>query len=166
MSEERKNQGFGFNGKTILTILAIISLVPYRYLPKILQDLKNVLESVNPLKRLHDWITEMDGAEALHKLQPGDHIYCYRDKFYSHHGIYAGNGKVWEYDGKTIADAEIKLSSLHDFSLGDAINCFDLALMKRALLEKMNIDPNDDPEIYFVDRSKNWRISWVKMGRC
>ena len=122
MSEERKNQGFGFNGKTILTILAIISLVPYRYLPKILQDLKNVLESVNPLKRLHDWITEMDEAEALQKLQQGDHVYCYRDKFYSHHGIYAGDGMVWEYDGKTATDAEIKLSTLQVFSLGDAIN--------------------------------------------
>ena len=125
MAENEKKRGFGINGKTILAILAIISLVPYRYLPKILQDLKNILESVNPLKRLHDWITEMDEAEALQKLQPGDHIYCYRDKFYSHHGIYAGNGKVWEYDGKTIADAEIKLSSLHDFSLGDAINCLN-----------------------------------------
>ena len=44
MAENEKKRGFGINGKTILAILAIISLVPYRYLPKILQDLKNILD--------------------------------------------------------------------------------------------------------------------------
>ncbi|MBQ0067279.1 MAG: lecithin retinol acyltransferase family protein [Phascolarctobacterium sp.] len=119
---KNNNLQFGFNKETLLTILAIVSLVPYQHLPKILQDLKNVLESVNPVKRLYDWINSMSEEAALQNLEVGDHIYCYRENFYSHHGIYAGNGKVWEYDGKTIEDAEIKLSSLHTFSNGTPIN--------------------------------------------
>lgn len=121
MAEKNKHR-FSNNSKVLLLILAIISLIPYKCLPKILQDLKNILESVNPLKRLHDWIVSMDETEAKEKLQPGDHIYCYRKKFYSHHGIYNGDGRVWEYDGKTMADAQIKLSTLAEFSNGDRIN--------------------------------------------
>ena len=122
MSERNENRGLGLSGKTILAILAIISLVPYRYLPKILQDVENVLESTNPFKRLHDFFTSMTEEEALEELNPGDHIYCYRGTFFSHHGIYAGEGKVWEYDGKTMSDAEIKLSPLSVFSRGDKVN--------------------------------------------
>ncbi len=122
MSERNENRGFGLNGKTILAILAIISLIPYRYLPKILQDVKNVLESANPFKRLHDFFTSMTEEEALKKLNPGDHIYCYRGTFFSHHGIYAGEGRVWEYDGKTMSDAEVKLSTLSEFARGEKVN--------------------------------------------
>lgn len=105
-----------------LLILIILSLVPYKYLPKLLQDLKNILETVNPFKRLHDKVTSMSEKSALEKLLPGDHIYCYRKEFYSHHGIYAGDGMVWEYDGLMGTGAKIKLSSLRKFSLGAAIN--------------------------------------------
>lgn len=122
MTEKREGKGFALNGKTVLAILAVISLIPYRYLPKVLQDIKNVLESVNPVKRLHDFFTSMAEAEALFKLNPGDHIYCYRTTVHSHHGIYAGNGMVWSYDGKTAKDAEIKLSTISEFAMGDKIN--------------------------------------------
>lgn len=138
MSEKRENNGFGLSAKTILAILALISLVPYRYLPKILQDLKNVLESVNPIKRLQDFFTSMTEAEALFQLKPGDHIYCHRKTFYSHHGIYAGDGMVWEYDGKTAADAEIKLSTLSVFAQGDNINRlnYDADFLPEEILER------------------------------
>ena len=122
MAQEQNKHGLGSKSKVILLILAIISLIPYKCLPRILQDLKNILESVNPLKRLHDWITSMSEDEAMEKLQPGDHIYCYREKLYSHHGIYNGGGMVWEYDGKTIEDAQVKLSTLAVFAVGDRIN--------------------------------------------
>lgn len=121
-SNEKEKGGLGLSAKAILAVLALIAMTPYRYLPKALQNLKNVLESVNPLKRLIDYVTSMTLAEARFVLQPGDHIYCYRKQCYSHHGIYAGDGKVWEYDGKTVADAEVKLSTLEDFSLGEKIN--------------------------------------------
>lgn len=35
-----------------------------------------------------------------------------------------------------------------DFCKDNKLNAFDLCLMKRALIEKLDIDPNDDPEIY------------------
>jgi len=47
-----------------------------------------------------------------------------------------------------VPDAELINWRASDFCWDNRLNVFDLALMKRALLEKMNIDPNDDPEIY------------------
>lgn len=46
-----------------------------------------------------------------------------------------------------VPDAELINWRASDFCWDNRLNVFDLALMKRALLEKMNIDPNDDPEI-------------------
>lgn len=110
-------------GKTaLLAALAVLTLTPYKRLPKILQNLKNVLENFNPVKLLYDWMTSMSAAEARVMLKPGDHIYCHRKGFYSHHGIYAGYGKVWEYDGKTLVDAHVQLSDLDDFTEGERLN--------------------------------------------
>ena len=49
-----------------------------------------------------------------------------------------------------VSDAELINWRASDFCWDNRLNVFDLALMKRALLEKMNIDPNDDPEIYDI----------------
>jgi len=112
-------------GKIILGILALISIIPYRHLPKVLQDLKNILESVNPLKRLWDRVTSITLEEAEEKLAKGDHIYVYHT-LYSHHGIYAGDGNVWEYDGLG-ENARIRLSTLDHFAKGSRINKLNYA---------------------------------------
>ena len=106
--------------KLILGILFLISLIPYKKLPPCLQDVKNILESINPLKRLKDKITAMTCDEAQQILVKGDHIYAYHG-IYSHHGIYDGEGMVWEYDGMGV-EAEIRHCTLEDFAKGSKIN--------------------------------------------
>ena len=47
-----------------------------------------------------------------------------------------------------VPDAELTNWRAADFYWDNRINVFDLCLMKRALIEKLDIDPIDDPEIY------------------
>ena len=129
----KEKPSLGISSKTMLAVIAALSVIPYDKLPKPLQDLKNVVDSVNPLKRLFDWISSMTEAEALFKLHAGDHIYCYR-KGYSHHGIYAGDGMVWEYDGTDIHDAHVQYSTITNFAMGDRIN-------------RLNYKPDFPPDI-------------------
>ena len=54
-------------------------------------------------------------------LSPGDHIYVKRKAaFYSHHGIYAGDGKVLHYTGaeKEKKDPLVKITTIGDFLKG------------------------------------------------
>ena len=55
------------------------------------------------------------------ELRPGDHIYVRRRAaLYSHHGIYAGDGKVFHYTGaeKEKKDPLVRITTIGDFLKG------------------------------------------------
>lgn len=103
-------------------IVASFSLIPYIRMPKIIQDLSNVLSSLNPFSYIYRMITTMNIQTAIYTLNPGDHIYCQRRFGYSHHGIYAGCGEVWAYQGLDSDDIKVQKMTLVEFSNGDTIN--------------------------------------------
>lgn len=79
------------------------------------ENIGNVTAACNPAHRLIDSMTSMSVREAQRRLPKGDHIKCNRVG-YSHHGIYDGNGHVYEYN-----EGIIRLVSLSSFADGDDI---------------------------------------------
>lgn len=63
---------------------------------KIEQTIENFKRAVNPVTRFVDHCLSMDVNTAKKVLKKGDHIYCVRS-YYSHHGIYDGEGGVYHY---------------------------------------------------------------------
>ena len=58
---------------------------------------------------------------SVRDLSPGDHIYVRRKAaLYSHHGIYAGDGKVFHYTGavKEKKDPQVMKTTIVDFLKG------------------------------------------------
>ncbi|MBE6097972.1 MAG: hypothetical protein E7198_09280 [Schwartzia succinivorans] len=80
-----------------------------------LDSLQNLAEATNPAVRIYDALKSYSIEEAYEKLRKGDHIYVNRS-VYSHHGIYDGEGFVYEYQ-----DFFISCSSLEAFARGDGI---------------------------------------------
>ena len=58
-------------------------------------------------------------------LRPGDHLYVRRHGlFYSHHGVYRGNGRVVHYTGqggKEKRNPKVKDTDLHEFLRGGTL---------------------------------------------
>lgn len=63
---------------------------------KIEKAVENFQRACNPITRFVDQKLAMDIRTAKTVLKKGDHIYCVRT-FFSHHGIYDGNGGVYHY---------------------------------------------------------------------
>lgn len=82
---------------------------------KIERTVQNVMKAVDPVSRVVDALTSMEVRQALKTLRAGDHIACNRT-CYSHHGIYDGNGRVYEYDA-----SGVRLVTLYSFADGDSI---------------------------------------------
>lgn len=75
----------------------------------------NYAKATSVAARVFDSCRSMSVAEARRSLTKGDHIYCNRT-VYSHHGIYDGNDKVYEYN-----EGVIRHVSLRSFADGDNI---------------------------------------------
>jgi len=95
---------------------------------KIEQSIENFKRAVNPVTRFVDQCLAMDVRQAKKNLQKGDHIFCVRD-FYSHHGIYDGNGGVYHYANDdsdcgwlNTDDTMVTYCALDTFAKGDKIN--------------------------------------------
>ncbi len=76
------------------------------------------------IKKLLYFFFKRSQAHTTHRLQKGDHIYCYGIYgTYTHHGLYVGNSKVIHYAGlaKRFCAAPIEIVSLKEFSLGRTI---------------------------------------------
>lgn len=82
---------------------------------KVGRTIENVRRATNLSERVKDYAASMDITEAKKVLTKGEHIACNRT-VYSHHGIYNGRSRVYEYN-----EGIIRLVSLSDFSAGDPI---------------------------------------------
>lgn len=71
--------------------------------------------ALNPTVRFVDACVSMTVKQALRRLKKGDHVKCNRT-VYSHHGIYDGEGWVYEYN-----EGEIRRVPLKYFADGDSI---------------------------------------------
>ncbi|MCQ2372713.1 MAG: lecithin retinol acyltransferase family protein [Phascolarctobacterium sp.] len=81
----------------------------------------NVAQAITPGMRAVDAMRSMSVREAKRKLKKGDHIYCNRS-VYSHHGVYDGQGYVYEYGGQNgDFNGVISKVSIYDFADGDNI---------------------------------------------
>ena len=80
-----------------------------------LDSMENIVEAIDPIGRVYDALRSYSIEEALVNLRKGDHIYVNRS-IYSHHGVYDGDGFVYEYQGDFISR-----SSLETFAQGDGI---------------------------------------------
>ena len=76
----------------------------------------NLGDSIDPLKRLGNHIFSHDVQTAKKVLDKGDHILVQR-LMYQHHGIYDGNGGVYEYN-----EGVVRYVCLEDFAGGNSIN--------------------------------------------
>lgn len=74
---------------------------------------KNLVDSLNPLNRIYHAVTDLSVSQARKTFKKGDHIATIRS-IYSHHGIYDGQGGVYEYN-----DGEVSPTSLGRFADGD-----------------------------------------------
>lgn len=74
---------------------------------------RNVSEATDILKRIGHALSDLSVEEGLKEFTKGDHIATLRS-VYSHHGIYDGNGYVYEYQ-----DGRVQKNSLRDFAAGD-----------------------------------------------
>lgn len=79
----------------------------------ILDSVENVLDTVSVDKRIYHTITDDTVNDAKQKYHKGDHIATIRS-LYSHHGIYDGDGWVYEYQ-----EGKIMFRSLEDFADND-----------------------------------------------
>ena len=79
----------------------------------ILDSVENVLDTVSVKNRIYHAITDDTVEDAKKKYHKGDHIATIRS-FYSHHGIYDGDGMVYEYQ-----EGKIMLRTLEDFADDD-----------------------------------------------
>ena len=79
----------------------------------ILDSVENVLDTVSVDKRIYHAITDDTVNDAKQKYHKGDHIATIRS-LYSHHGIYDGDGWVYEYQ-----EGKIMFRSLEDFADND-----------------------------------------------
>lgn len=82
---------------------------------KEMETINNAAAACNPTLLLIDAVTSMSVREARRRLHKGAHIKCNRIG-YSHHGIYDGNGHVFEYN-----EGIIRLVPLNIFADGDEI---------------------------------------------
>ena len=73
-------------------------------------SVENVGKSISPLNIVVHKLTDKSVDEAKRCFEKGDHIAVQRAG-YSHHGIYDGNGYVYEYN-----DYVVRYVSLHDFA--------------------------------------------------
>ena len=80
-----------------------------------IDSIENVAESIDPLTRLDNVFVGMSVDEAQRSLRRGDHIKVQR-LAYTHHGIYDGEGGVYEYN-----DFVVRHVLLEDFSDGAKI---------------------------------------------
>ncbi len=76
----------------------------------ILDSVENVMDTVSVEKRIYHAITDDTVEEARLKYCKGDHIATIRSA-YSHHGIYDGEGFVYEYQ-----DYKVMHRTLEDFA--------------------------------------------------
>lgn len=68
---------------------------------------------------IHDeFMEKFEGYDVEGVLQPGDHVVVDRD-FYTHHGIYIGNNKLFHYSGEPGTSGIITEVSLQRFALRD-----------------------------------------------
>lgn len=74
---------------------------------------KNLHDATDIAKRLGHTLSDLSVEEGKKEFKKGDHIATLRTA-YSHHGIYDGNGFVYEYQ-----DGRVQWNSLRDFSAGD-----------------------------------------------
>lgn len=86
--------------------------------------IENVRDALDPVSRLNEIVVGYSVREAKRKLRMGDHIKVYRSA-YSHHGIYDGNGFVYEYSGMngtdSMTEGVVRRVPLERFAAGDAI---------------------------------------------
>lgn len=78
-----------------------------------IDSFENMYESVDVVGRVWHAVTDDMVDDARKKYEKGDHIATYRT-IYSHHGIYDGDGGVYEYQ-----DYKIIHRSLEEFADGD-----------------------------------------------
>ena len=81
-----------------------------------IDSVENVAESIDPIKRISNVFSGMSVDEAQQSLHKGDHIQIQRSA-YTHHGIYDGDGGVYEYG----SDLFIHFVSLETFADGETI---------------------------------------------
>lgn len=90
-------------------------------LPNGVQTCYNALKSCDPIARLNDKLEGMTVDEGKKVLNMADHIFCNRS-VYSHHGLYDGNGMVYEYGGPNgDMNGIISHVTLEKFANGDNI---------------------------------------------
>ena len=85
------------------------------FFEKVDASIENFAEAHDPLNRLGHILSDLTVDEAKAKFQKGDHIATMRTA-YSHHGIYDGEGGVYEYQ-----DGRVQWNTLESFSNGDKL---------------------------------------------
>lgn len=88
-------------------------------LNNIIDSVKNVNDALTPIKRIWHTITDLNVSQARKQFKKGDHIATIRS-IYSHHGIYDGQGGVYEYN-----DGVVRHTSLGRFADGDDLYLFE-----------------------------------------
>ena len=133
---------------------------------KILETINNVEDTfenasnaANPIRRIEDGLNSYTCEEARQKLKKGDHIYVNRS-VYSHHGIYDGEGSVYEYQ-----DGNITINSLEVFANGDGILVKDepAAYSPDEIIHRARMRLGEEEYNLFYNNCENY-ATWCRCG--
>ena len=119
----------------------------------------NLAKGINPVTHIYHALTDLSVEEGLKFFQKGDHIATLRS-VYSHHGIYDGNGGVWEYN-----DYKVRHSSLSRFANGDKLYLVDegASYSPEKIVERAMNRKNESQYNVVFNNCENF-ATWCRLG--
>lgn len=131
---------------------------------KFQQDIATVELAVSPTTSNLLAVPNLSVSQVKQFLPKGAHIFCVR-KFYTHHGIYDGQGYVYEYGGGQDFGGTIAHSSLEDFSEGDLLNVllYEPKYTPNEIIERAQSRLNEDDYNVFANNCAHFAF-WCRLG--
>lgn len=131
---------------------------------KFQQDIATVELAVSPETSDLLVVPDLTLYHVKEYLPKGSHLFCVR-KFYTHHGIYDGQGYVYEYGGGQDFGGKVSHSSLEDFSEGDLFNVllYEPKYSPNEIIRRAQSRLNEDDYDVFGNNCAHFAF-WCRLG--